>query len=58
MCCGIKVNNKSLLSIQSYVKQKCTNEIYTLDESIADLDKSSKAMHIEFNNLLRMMTNE
>lgn len=31
---------------------------YTLDESIADLDKSSKAMHIEFNNLLRMMTNE
>ena len=52
------LNNKSLLSIQSYVKQKCTNEIYTLDESIADLDKSSKAMHIEFNNLLRMMTNE
>ena len=52
------LNNKSLLSIQSYVKQKCTNKIYTLDESIADLDKSSKAMHIEFNNLLRMMTNE
>lgn len=51
-------NNKSLLSIQSYVKQKGTNEIYILDESLPKWIEASRSMHIEVANLLSMLKYE
>ena len=51
-------NNKSLLSIQSYVKQKGTNEIYILDESLPKWIEVSRTMHIEVANLLSMLKYE
>lgn len=54
----IILNNKSLISIQSYVKQKSTDEVYTLEESNNSLVASSKLMHIEYTNLLNMLNYE
>lgn len=51
-------NNKSLLSIQSYVKQKGTDEIYILDESLPKWIEASRSMHIEVANLLSMLKYE
>ena len=43
-----------MLSIQSYVKQKGTNEIYILDESLPKWIEASRSMHIEVNiNIMR-----
>ena len=56
MC--IRDSNKSLLSIQSYVKQKGTNEIYILDESLPKWIEASRSMHIEVANLLSMLKYE
>ncbi len=52
------LNNKSLLSIQSYVKQKGTDEIYILDKSLQKWIEASKSMHIEVANLLSMLKYE
>lgn len=52
------LNNKSLLSIQSYVKQKCADEIYRLDKSLQEWSSTSKSMHIEVSNLLNMLKYE
>lgn len=49
------LKNKSLLSIQSYVKQKYTDEIYTLSESRLEWIAISKSMHVEVSNLLNML---
>ena len=52
------LNNKSLLSIQSYVEQKGTNEIFDLDKSLLKWINISKSMHIEVSNLLSMLKHE
>lgn len=49
------LNNKSLLSIQSYVEQQCEDEIYILDKSLQEWKDISKSMHIEVSNLLNML---
>ena len=52
------LHNKSLLSIQSYVEQKGTNEIFDLDKSLLKWINISKSMHIEVSNLLSMLKHE
>ena len=52
------LNNKSLLSIQSYVEQQCEDEIYILDMSFQEWKYVSKSMHIEVSNLLSMLKYE